>query len=48
MPNILKNVVAGPFYSAEQNSCLKILTHCVWKMNGPERRAACLPICFYS
>ena len=42
MPNIPKDIVAGPFYYAEQNGCLKILTGCVWKMNGLERRLLAL------
>ena len=29
MPNISKDIVAGSFYYAEQNGCLKILTGCV-------------------
>ena len=41
MPNIPKVIVAGPLYYAEQNGCIKILTGCVWKMNGLERRDAC-------
>jgi len=48
MPYIPKNKVAGPFYYGEQNGCLKILTGCVWKMNGLERRAVYPPISFYS
>ena len=42
MPNIPKDIVAGPFYYAEQNGCLKIFTGYAWKMNGLERRVACL------
>ena len=48
MPNTPKDIVAGPFYHAEQNGCLKILTGSVWKMNGLERRAACSPVSCYS
>ena len=48
MPNILKDIVAGPFYYAAPNGCIKILVGCAWKMNGLERRAACPPISCYS
>ena len=48
MPNIPKDIVAGPFYYAEQNGYLKILTGCVWKMNGLERKAAYPLISCYS
>jgi len=41
MPNIPKDIVAGPFYYAEQNSCLKMLTRRVWEINRFERRADC-------
>ena len=34
MPKILKNIVAGLFYYAEQNGSLKILTGCVEEMVG--------------
>ena len=33
MPNIPRDIVAGPFYYAEQNGCLKILTGCGLKLN---------------
>ena len=46
MHYIPKDIVGGPFYYTEQNYCLKILTGCVLKMNGLERRAACHPISF--
>jgi len=48
MPSIPKDIVAGPFYYAEQNGCLKIFTECIWKMKMIERRAACPQIPFYS
>ena len=48
MPNISKDTGAGPFYYAEQNDCLKILTGVVWKINWFERRAAYPAISFYS
>jgi hypothetical protein len=48
MPNIPKDIVAGPFYCAEQNGFLIILTGCVLKMNGLGRRAACPPSSCYS
>jgi hypothetical protein len=48
MLNIPKDIVAGPFNYAEQNSCLKILTRCVWEINRLERRADFPPISFYS
>ena len=47
MTNNPKDIVAGPFYYAEQNGCLKILTGYVQEMNGLERKAACPPISFY-
>ena len=28
-----KGIIVGPFYYAEQNACVKILTRCVSKMN---------------
>ena len=48
VPNIPKDIVAGPFYCTEQSDYLKISTGCVWKMNELERRAACPPISCYS
>ena len=48
MPDILKDITAGPFYYAQQTGCLKILTGCGWEINGLERRAACPPIPGYS
>jgi hypothetical protein len=32
MPNIPEDIVAEPFYYAEQNSRIKILTRCVWEI----------------
>ena len=46
MPNIPKEIVAGPFYYAEQNGHLKILTGCVWGKGGRERGFSCPPITF--
>ena len=44
MPNISKDMVAGPFDYTEQNSRLKNLTEYVWKMNELQSRAACPPV----
>ena len=47
-PNVSKDIFARPFYYAEQNGCLKILTVCAWKMNGLDRKAECPPISCYT
>ena len=42
--NIRKDLATGPFYSAEQNCCLKISTVLPFEMKWLEKRVTCPPI----